>query len=57
MIAASLNKSGFFTMRALRVGEDITLAQMIRLVEEAASSKAPIARLADQVAGSLSRWS
>ncbi len=48
---ASLNKSGAFTMRAIHVGEDTTLAQMIRLVEEASSSKAPIAKLADQVAG------
>ena len=49
--AASINKSGAFTFRALRVGEDTTLAQMIRLVEEASSSKAPIAKLADKVAG------
>ena len=49
--AASINKSGSFTFRASRVGEDTTLAQMIRLVEEASSSKAPIAKLADRVAG------
>ena len=49
--AASINRSGFFTFEALRVGEDTTLAQMIRLVEEASSSKAPIAKLADKVAG------
>lgn len=49
--AAAINKSGAFTFRALRVGEDTTLAQMIRLVDEAASSKAPIAKLADRVAG------
>ena len=49
--AASINKSGSFTFKALRVGEDTTLAQMIRLVDEAASSKAPIAKLADKVAG------
>ena len=49
--AAAINKSGSFTFRATRVGEDTTLAQMIRLVEEASSSKAPIAKLADKVAG------
>ena len=49
--AAAINKSGSFTFRATRVGEDTTLAQMIRLVDEAASSKAPIAKLADKVAG------
>ncbi len=49
--AASINKSGAFTFRASRVGEDTTLAQMIRLVEEASASKAPIAKLADKVAG------
>ena len=49
--AASLNKSGSFVFEASRVGEDTTLAQMIRLVEEAAASKAPIAKLADKVAG------
>ncbi|HJH62458.1 MAG TPA: heavy metal translocating P-type ATPase [Firmicutes bacterium] len=51
VISASLNKSGVLTLRATRVGENTTLAQMIRLVDEAASSKAPIAKLADQVAG------
>ena len=49
--AASINRSGAFTFQALRVGEDTTLAQMIRLVEEASGSKAPIAKLADKVAG------
>ena len=49
--AASINKSGFFTFEASRVGEDTTLAQMIRLVEEASASKAPIAKLADKVSG------
>lgn len=51
VVAASINKSGSFTMQALKVGNDTTLAQMIALVEEAASSKAPIAKLADRVAG------
>ncbi|HIY74600.1 MAG TPA: HAD-IC family P-type ATPase, partial [Candidatus Intestinimonas merdavium] len=49
--AAAINKSGSFTFRATRVGDDTTLAQMIALVDEAASSKAPIAKLADKVAG------
>ncbi len=51
VIAASLNTSGAFTMEATRVGTDTTLAQMIALVEEAGASKAPIAKLADKVAG------
>ena len=49
--AASINQSGSFTFKATRVGKDTTLAQMIALVDEAASSKAPIAKLADKVAG------
>ena len=49
--AASINRSGFFVLEASRVGEDTTLAQMIRLVEEASASKAPISKLADKVAG------
>ena len=48
--AATLNQSGFIRCEAIRVGEDTTLSQIIRLVEEAASSKAPIAKLADKVA-------
>lgn len=48
--AATMNRSGSFVFEAQRVGEDTTLAQMIRLVEEAAASKAPIAKLADKVA-------
>ena len=51
VIAATINKSGSFQFRALKVGDDTTLAQIIRLVEEASSSKAPIAKLADKVSG------
>lgn len=47
--AATLNQSGALTCRATRVGEDTTLSQIIRLVEEAAATKAPIARMADKV--------
>ena len=46
-----LNGAGVLTVRATQVGQDTTLSQMIALVEEAASSKAPISRLADRVAG------
>ena len=49
--SATVNKSGYFTLKAVKVGRDTTLAQIIRLVEEAGSSKAPIAKLADEVAG------
>ena len=48
--AATLNKSGSFVFRATRVGAETALAQIIRLVEEAQGSKAPIQRLADRVA-------
>ena len=51
VISATVNKAGFLKCRADRVGEDTTLAQIIRLVEEASGSKAPIAQLADKVAG------
>ncbi len=51
VIAASINKSGYFKMRAERVGGDTTLAQIIRLVEDATGSKAPIAKLADKISG------
>lgn len=48
VIAATINKAGFFKFRATKVGADTTLAQIIRLVEDASSSKAPIAKLADK---------
>ena len=51
VIGATINRSGYFTMRADKVGEDTTLSQIIRLVDEATSSKAPIAKRADRVAG------
>ena len=49
--AATINKSGFIKLRATRVGDDTTLSQIIRLVEEAGNSKAPIAKLADRISG------
>ncbi|MDR0826699.1 MAG: heavy metal translocating P-type ATPase [Desulfovibrio sp.] len=48
---ATINASGHFLMRADRIGDDTTLARIIRLVDEATSSKAPIARLADKISG------
>ena len=51
VISATINKNGSFRFRASRVGEDTTLSQIIRLVDEASNSKAPIARLADKVSG------
>ena len=49
--AATINTEGYMELRAEKVGEDTTLANVIRLVEEAGGSKAPIARLADKIAG------
>lgn len=51
VIGATINKSGYFKMRATKVGEDTALAQIIRLVDEASGSKAPIAKLADKISG------
>ncbi len=48
---ATVNRAGYFQMKADRIGEDTTLSQIIRLVEEAGGSKAPIAKLADKVSG------
>ena len=51
VISATINKNGSFQFQASKVGEDTTLSQIIRLVDEASNSKAPIARLADKVSG------
>ena len=51
VISATINKNGSFLFRASRVGDDTTLAQIIRLLDEAGNTKAPIARLADRVSG------
>ena len=51
VISATVNRNGAFRMRADRVGDDTTLSQIIRLVDDAGNSKAPIARLADRVSG------
>ena len=49
--AATINTEGYLELRAEKVGEDTTLSQIIHMVEEAGGSKAPIARLADKIAG------
>ena len=51
VIGATMNKSGYFKMQATKVGDDTTLSQIVRLVDEATSSKAPIAKMADKVSG------
>lgn len=51
VISATANKTGFFKFRATKVGENTTLSQIVKLVDEASSSKAPISRLADKVSG------
>ena len=49
--AATINQAGFIRCRAVRVGEDTTLSQIIRMVSDAAATKAPIAKIADRVSG------
>ena len=49
--AATINRTGYLEFRAEKVGQDTTLSQIIHMVEEAGGSKAPIARLADKIAG------
>ena len=49
--AATVNQSGFLRCQATRVGEDTTLSQIIRMVSDAAATKAPIAKVADRVSG------
>ncbi len=51
VIAATMNKAGFVRVKAVKVGDDTTFSQIIRLVEDASSSKAPIAKIADKIAG------
>lgn len=49
--AATINREGYLEIRTEKIGEDTTLSQIIRMVEQAGGSKAPIARLADKIAG------
>ncbi len=49
--AATVNRSGYLRCRATRVGQDTTLAQIVRIMEDAAATKAPIAKIADKVSG------
>lgn len=51
VVSATINKNGYIHFTAERVGEDSTISQIIRLVDEASSSKAPIAKMADKIAG------
>lgn len=51
VIAATINKNGSFKMKAQKIGDDTTLAQIIQLVEDASATKAPIAKLADKISG------
>lgn len=51
VIAATINKGGFIRVEGRKVGDDTTFAQIIRLVEDASATKAPIAKIADRIAG------
>lgn len=51
VISASINRSGYLEFEATNVGDDTTLSQIIKLMEQAGSSKAPIAKLADKISG------
>lgn len=51
VISATINKNGYFKMRASKVGDDTTLSQIIKLIDETANSKAPISRIADKISG------
>ena len=51
VIAATINKTGYFRFKAEKVGDDTTLAKIIQLVEDANATKAPIAKLADKISG------
>ena len=51
IVSGTINKNGYIKMQAVKVGNDTTLSQIVKLVEEASNSKAPIAKLADKVSG------
>lgn len=51
VVSATINQNGYIHFRAEKVGEESTISQIVRLVDEASSSKAPIAKIADKVAG------
>ena len=51
LVSGTINKNGYLKMKATKIGEDTTLSQIIKLVEEASNSKAPISKIADKVSG------
>lgn len=51
VIGATINKNGFVKVKATKVGKETALSQIIRVVEQAQGSKAPIQRMADQISG------